>query len=109
MVKKCKSNLILQSLHYKEIISFDSSLTENSVNLWNMKSKMQIFLFPSQLGETNALFGDGEITVLSTWMFATAIFLKYLEILDHQCYILEQWFSTRGEFDSKGISVNVWR
>lgn len=65
MVKKCKSNLILQSLYYKMINSSDSSLTENSGNLWNTESKMQIFLFSSQLGKTNTLFGDGEITLLS--------------------------------------------
>lgn len=60
MVKKCKSNLILQSLYYKMRNSSDSSLTKNSGNLWNTESKMQIFLFPSQLGKTNTLFGDGE-------------------------------------------------
>lgn len=65
-MKKCKSNLILQSLHYETINSFDSSLTEDSDNLWDMESKMQIFLFLSQLGKTNALFGEEKITILST-------------------------------------------
>lgn len=46
--------------------SFDSPLTENSGNLWDMEFKMQILLFPSHLGKTNALFEEGEVIILST-------------------------------------------
>ena len=50
---------------------------------------MQIFLFPSQLGKTNALFGK-EITILSTLKLAAATFLKTSAVRDHQCYTAQQ-------------------
>lgn len=108
-MKKQKSNLILHTFCHDKINSFDSFLTENSDNLWNMAFKMQNFLFPSQPGKTNALFGEEEIIILSAWKFAIANLLKNLETRDHQCYIREQRFSTMGNFASQGAFVNVWR
>ena len=72
--------MILQTLYYKKINSFDSSLRETSANLWKTESKTQIFLFSSQLGKTNTLFGDGEVTLGKS---ATAILSKNVEIRDH--------------------------
>lgn len=61
---------------------------------------MQIFLFLSQLGKTNALFGGEKNRNVINLKDCRAIFLKTSAVGDHQ-YIPEQWSFTRDDFTSE--------